>query len=177
MDGMAPLAESIGCTLPGAVVSSGQTLRFPVEYGLSRGRTLLFMAKILLRRYGDDLSQALRTVRFEAALFCRSELRSPWGINVSGRDFACFHLVTEGECFLRCEVATTPVRLAEGDLVILPTGHSHTVSDRPESQAVHLQVLIESGCLDASWTVRAGGSGALSVLVCGGIENRGKPTS
>lgn len=120
----------------------------------------------------DDLSEVLSTVRFRGALFCRSELSAPWGFSVLGREFASFHIVTRGRCCLDVDGLDERFSLAEGDLVILPTGCAHTVRDSPSSQATRLEELVAEGGVDAHGTLRTGGGGAATVLVWGGFTGR-----
>ena len=118
----------------------------------------------------DDLSAMLQAVRFRGAVFCRSELSAPWGFSVSGRDSASFHIVTRGSCWLDIDRVDGCFSLSEGDLVILPAGHAHTVRDSPSSPATRLEELIAGGGIDPRGTVCTGGGGASTVLVCGGFH-------
>jgi AraC-like DNA-binding protein len=125
----------------------------------------------------DDLSEVLQGVRFRGAVFCRSELSAPWGFSVLGRDFASFHIVTRGKCCLDVDGLDGRFWLSEGDLVILPAGHAHTVRDSPSSPATRLEELVAGGGMDARGTLRTGGGGAGTVLVCGGFHWEDRATS
>jgi AraC-like DNA-binding protein len=118
----------------------------------------------------DVLSDVLHAIRFRGSVMCRSALRSPWGFSVEGRDFASFHHVVHGGCWL--EVAGTPGlrRLGAGDLVLLPHGDAHVVRDAPDSPVTRLERLVATGDMDADGNLRAGGRGRETVLVCGGFE-------
>jgi hypothetical protein len=89
----------------------------------------------------DALGDALRVLRFRSRVLCRSELRAPWGFTVGRTEGASFHLVVEGRCHLESERAGGALRLARGDLVLLPHGNSHTVRDTPRSPAITLDDL------------------------------------
>jgi AraC-like DNA-binding protein len=117
----------------------------------------------------DALSDVLSSVRFRSALLCRSEMTAPWGFGVAGRDFATFHLVLEGNGFVDVEGAGR-LRLEEGDLVILPKGNAHVVRDAPASEVTRLEQLIEGGRMDARGTLRTGGKGPRTVMVCGAFH-------
>jgi len=125
----------------------------------------------------DHLSAVLQSVRFQSAIYCRSELSAPWGFSVLAREFATFHLVTRGRCCLQVDGLKPLVWLADGDLIILPTGRAHTVRDAPSSPVTHLEELTALAQRDASGTLRSGGGGAATVLVCGGFqyEDRANP--
>jgi AraC family transcriptional regulator, alkane utilization regulator len=118
----------------------------------------------------DELSDVLQAVRFRRAIFCRSELTAPWGFSVLGRDFATFHLVTRGKCCLDVDGVDGRLWLSAGDLVILPLGNAHVVRDSPSSTATRLEELIAEGSTKANGTVRSGGGGKPSTLVCGGFH-------
>jgi AraC-like DNA-binding protein len=117
----------------------------------------------------DALSDVLSSVRFRSALLCRSEMTAPWGFGVAGRDFATFHLVLEGSGFVDVE-GVGRLRLEAGDLVILPQGNAHAVRDAPSSSVTRLEQLIANGTMDARGTLRAGGKGPRTVMVCGAFH-------
>ncbi len=118
----------------------------------------------------DDLSDGLQAVRFRGVVFCRSELSAPWGFSVLGRAFASFHIVTRGTCCLDVDGLDDRFWLSAGDVVILPAGHAHTVRDAPSSAATRLEELVAGVGIDARGTLRTGGGGARTVLVCGGFQ-------
>src|SRR5712692_3388065 len=118
----------------------------------------------------DQLGDVLQSVRFQGAVFCRSELTTPWGFSVLGREFASFHLVTRGRCCLDVDGLEGRIWLEEGDLIILPTGSAHAVRDSPSSPATRLEQLIADHGVDAGGTLRSGGGGSTTVLLCGGFH-------
>jgi len=119
----------------------------------------------------------LQSIRFQTAIYCRSELSAPWGFSVRGRDFATFHLVTHGRCCLDVDGLRRRAWLAAGDLIILPTGRAHMVRDAPSSPVTHLEDLIADAPRDDGGMLRSGGGGASTALVCGGFqfEDRANP--
>jgi AraC-like DNA-binding protein len=117
----------------------------------------------------DALSQVLADIRFRGTLYCRSELGSPWGFRVQGRDAASFHLVERGACVLEVEGLAGRLSLSAGDLVFLPHGHAHTMKDSPESDAILLDELVRAHGLDEQRRLRAGGDGPTTILLCGGF--------
>ena len=125
----------------------------------------------------DVLSDLLASVRFRSSIICRSELSAPWGFAVLGRDFATFHIVLEGGGFIDVDGVEERVRLSEGDLVILPLGSPHAVRDSPSTPATRLEKLIADGSMDVRGTLRTGGGGARSILVCGGFYFEDRATN
>jgi AraC-like DNA-binding protein/mannose-6-phosphate isomerase-like protein (cupin superfamily) len=125
----------------------------------------------------DVLSDILASVRFRSSLLCRSELRAPWGFAVHGRDFATFHVVLEGGGFLDVDGVDARIQLSRGDLVILPHGSAHAVRDAAATPVTRLEELLADGDMDVRGTLRSGGGGALSVLVCGGFYFEDRATN
>src|SRR5258708_28183714 len=125
-------------------------------------------------RESDGLSDLLRDLHFRTAIFCRSELRAPWGFVVEHREFVSFHLVTAGSAYLDLESSPDQVRLGEGDLVILPHGDSHVMRDDPATAAVPLDCLAMEARRDEVGRLHSGGSGAATSLLCGGFLPEGR---
>lgn len=118
----------------------------------------------------DPVAQTLSAVNVLSSVYCLSDLRAPWGFAVEGANVAKFHLVLEGECWLEAD-GLEPVRLSQGDLVILAGGHSHVLRDVPGSEVVRLDSLLAEHLVDA--TLNYGGHGARTRLLCGGFALAG----
>jgi AraC-like DNA-binding protein len=116
----------------------------------------------------DRIDELLAELRVDSSVYCLSELRAPWGFRVEGRDVAKFHLVVEGGGWLRLDGAD-PVPLGEGDLVILPRGEAHAVSDEPDSPVLDLDRILADHPLDAGARLIYGGPGQQTRLLCGGF--------
>jgi len=94
----------------------------------------------------DTLSDVLRTVRLRSALFFDLSCAGKWLAAAPGSgDIAAmvmpevdqvidFHVVTSGECWIAIQ-GEQPLRLARGDIVILPQGDPHVVSSAPGMRA------------------------------------------
>jgi AraC-like DNA-binding protein len=76
----------------------------------------------------DVLTEILGELRVAGSRYCCSELGHPWGIEFSGRGTCYFHVVDSGGCWLRID-GQPPSWLGEGDLVVLPHGQGHALSD------------------------------------------------
>jgi AraC-like DNA-binding protein len=125
----------------------------------------------------DVLSDVLASVRFRSTLMCRSELTAPWGFGVIGRDFATFHLALQGSAWVDVDGVPRRIRLEQGDMVILPHGNAHAVRDDPSSVVTRLEELIAHGTMDARGTLRTGGEGPTTVMVCGGFHFEERSTN
>jgi AraC-like DNA-binding protein len=119
----------------------------------------------------DVLTSVMDAVRLRSRVFCRSELRAPWGMALKRSDYAHFHVIERGGAWLRIE-GEEPVALAGGDLVVVPRGTGHTLTDslatkaRPLAEMAGRRSSEAGGCL----VMRGGGEGAETQLVCGSFR-------
>ena len=118
----------------------------------------------------DVLTTVMDALRLRSRVFCRSELRAPWGMALKRSDYAHFHVIERGSAWLRIE-GQEPVALAGGDLVVVPHGTGHTLTDSLATKARPLGEMAgrrasESGCV----VMRGGGKGAETQLVCGSFR-------
>src|SRR5712691_10444622 len=126
-----------------------------------------------MRRLGtfpdpDGLSQLLLRLTVSSTVYCLSEMTSPWGFKVEARSRPAFHLLTAGGAWLEVEGQPNPIRLAAGDLVILPRGEGHMVRDSPTSPVQWLdRILADTPPVNGRLT--HGGGGEHSELLCGGF--------
>lgn len=95
-------------------------------------------------RVGSDvLSDVLRTVRLEGALFFRMEVSSPWVDDVpaatrfaaivlpGAQHVVSYHIVTRGGCWAAL-AGEPPTRLNEGDVLVIPHGDAYSMGSEPE---------------------------------------------
>ncbi len=118
----------------------------------------------------DVLTSVMDAVRLRSRVFCRSELKAPWGMALPRSDYAHFHVIERGGAWLRVE-GQEPVALAGGDLVVVPHGTGHTLVDALGTKARPLAEMAgrrpsEGGCV----VMRGGGEGAETRLVCGSFR-------
>lgn len=122
----------------------------------------------------DVLTDVLRTVRARAACSGRLEAAAPWGLEVTPGEYARFHVVLEGKAWLRPPAPEEPIELSGGDLIALPHGDGHTLSDSPSGPARELDELLAGEPRGLDRTFWIGGSGPRTVLVSGRIEFEGR---
>ncbi|MEH6580283.1 MAG: AraC family transcriptional regulator [Amphritea sp.] len=84
----------------------------------------------------DVLSDILRVIRLQGSVYFRSCFCSPWGMEVRQSPRASFHIVVRGECWLQMEHLNQPTLLAGGDILVLPHGAPHQISDLPDSHCL-----------------------------------------
>lgn len=86
----------------------------------------------------DTLSDVLRSVRLRSALFFYVSCRGKWAAEAPpSREIAAavmpgadhvmeYHVVTEGECWAAI-VGQAPLKLRQGDIILVPQGDPHVV--------------------------------------------------
>jgi AraC family transcriptional regulator, alkane utilization regulator len=117
----------------------------------------------------DVLTDILQELRLQGTLYCYARLGAPWGFGIPQREIVGFHLVTSGTCWLHVG-QDLPLQLHEGDLVILPHGHAHAVTDCPTSAVTRLEDLLEEQPDKHTAHFTQDGDGDVSTLICGGIR-------
>jgi AraC-like DNA-binding protein len=119
----------------------------------------------------DPVAEVLHDFRLSDSYYCRSELRAPWGVEVTGQCGAGFQFVAEGSCFLR-RPSGELLRLVAGDLVLLPrgSGGGYILSDSPDGAAVPKAALSKEVIGQNAALLRHGGGGELTILVGGGVR-------
>jgi AraC-like DNA-binding protein len=115
------------------------------------------------------LTVVMDALRLRGRVFCRSELRAPWGLSLPRSDFAHFHAIERGGAWLRI-AGREPLALAGGDLVVVPHGTGHTLTDSLGSRARPLAEMVPAGVEAGCAVMRGGGEGAETRLVCGSFR-------
>jgi AraC-like DNA-binding protein len=122
----------------------------------------------------DTLSEVVRSIRLRGKIYARWELTAPWGMALPAGEFATFHLVEEGECWLatagRSEVLTAR------ELVFLFDGAAHGLSDRRGRATRPIEELVALQPQGARVS-RHGGGGRSTRLVCGKFSAEGRSGS
>jgi len=120
----------------------------------------------------------LRLVRLTGAVFLDTEFTAPWcigepaGIEVcvehmpDAQHIVIYHLIVEGRC--QVAVADTPPAAARaGQLIIIPSGEAHALgSDLSRPREPGMPLVVQRSP-DEVPTVRHGGGGELTRMICG----------
>src|SRR5437867_42410 len=126
----------------------------------------------------DVLSEVLKVVTLEGAMFYNAEFSAPWGIrepparemapylSAAGGHVIIFHLLTEGRGMAKVETGER-VPLEAGDIVVFPHGDPHVMENGSPKEirdnAKDLHLLHSQGLKLA----RQGGGGEVRRFVCG----------
>jgi AraC-like DNA-binding protein len=127
----------------------------------------------------DVLSEVLKAVKLDGALFYNAEFSAPWCfcspasqkvapyLSPHSRHVIIYHLLTEGLGYAQVEGDDRPLPLSAGDIVIFPHGDPHTMRNgppvKPVDNAQELQRVLAQG-LKLS---RMGGGGEITKFICG----------
>lgn len=115
----------------------------------------------------DALSDILQTIHLRSSVYFRRDFSAPWGMRIDAGEFAQFHLIVRGQCFLQDQHHTKPLALSGGDIVVFPTGETHSLCDRPGRRLHPGRKVVES--LQRGETIFKG-DGPATTLVCGHFE-------
>jgi AraC-like DNA-binding protein len=126
----------------------------------------------------DVLSEVLKVVRLQGALFYNAELSAPWSIRAASscavarylvpdaEHLVIYHFLTEGRAFLRMDNGER-IALSAGDLVMIPHGEPHIIENGRPTRTVddceHLEEVLAQGL--RLW--RFGGGGEATKFICG----------
>ena len=126
----------------------------------------------------DVLSEVLKVVKLQGALFYNGEFSSPWSVYAaSSRELAryygidmqhviVYHLLTEGRASIRLDNGNR-LSLEAGDIVMVPHGDRHILENGPATRTLddsgHLVEVLSQGL--KLW--RIGGGGEVTRFVCG----------
>ena len=126
----------------------------------------------------DVLSEVLKVVKLQGALFYNAEFSSPWSVyaasshelaryyGIDAEHVIVYHLLTEGRGSVRLDNGSR-LNLEAGDIVMIPHGERHIVENGPASRTAddseHLVEVLSQGL--KLW--RVGGGGEVTKFVCG----------
>lgn len=127
----------------------------------------------------DVLSELLRVVRLDSALFFNAEFSEPWTVDsppsceVAGylspgaRHLIIFHLITEGRGYVHLADGR-PVMLEPGDIVTFPHGDAHSLGNGAKTHRIAAGDTIEHVLNRGLEIARFGGGGGdVTSVVCG----------
>ncbi|MBO9491463.1 AraC family transcriptional regulator [Endozoicomonas sp. G2_1] len=116
----------------------------------------------------DALTDILNTLKLKSSLYFRTELTAPWGVAVPAHGrVARFHIVIRGQCWLNIEGQAEPMLMSNGDLVVIPHGAGHVITDAEGSEVKPLAEVLNEVSYSGTGPLVYGGGGAGCCLVCG----------
>jgi AraC-like DNA-binding protein len=130
----------------------------------------------------DALSNVLRSVQLEGAVYVNAEFTAPWCVSakfglasvrarLAGADKVLFfHYLTEGSCTVRLDDSPETLQASAGDLVLFLNEDRHLLGSDLRLKPVETARLIDAeAAKDDLVQLRHGGGGAATRFVCGYI--------
>jgi len=126
----------------------------------------------------DALSEILRVIRLDSAIFFNAEFSEPWCLcSPEARSIAptlapgsghviIYHLLCEGRAYAKLE-GHDPVWLEAGDLVTFPHGHEHWLGNGRTSTTIDGGAALPGILANGLQVMRVGGGGEPSRFICG----------
>lgn len=116
----------------------------------------------------DPIGEALHRLRVTGLFYCRTEACAPWAVDMPAfGDCVSFHVVTAGECWVAVD-GEPPVRLAAGDLALVPHGRGHVLLSAPGVPSLgRVDELPQEFVTEHYSVLRHDGPGPRAELVCG----------
>lgn len=127
----------------------------------------------------DVLSEVLKVVKLDGAVFFNGEFSSPWCIrqpngcamasylSTHAKHVITFHLVTEGRGYARIEQNGGMVRLEAGDIIMVPHGDAHLMGNGPPVTPIDSADQLQQVLADGRMISQFGGGGERTKLICG----------
>jgi AraC-like DNA-binding protein len=126
----------------------------------------------------DVLSELLKVVKLDSAIFFNCEFSSPWCyrapesqcaarlLSQHGRHLIIYHLLVAGRAYVRPEDGER-ISLEAGDIVTLPHGHAHLLGNGEGAHLIDGATALPKLLARGLELVRVGGGGEPSLFVCG----------
>lgn len=131
----------------------------------------------------DALSDVLKSVRLEGAVYLNAEFTAPWCIRgecsvasvrerlAGAEHVAFFHFLIEGQCKARLTDGGEVLDVAAGELILIPQDDRHLLGSDVRMAPMEADTLVSADApADTDFVqLRHGGGGAVTRFVCGYI--------
>ncbi len=126
----------------------------------------------------DVLSEVLKAVKLEGAVFFNGEFTAPWCVSTSrshtiapylspnAGHLVIYHLLTEGRAYARLPDGPRE-ELTAGDIVVFPHGDAHLLGNGSPEVPVDSLRTFERNLTEGLKLIRFGGGGEMTRFVCG----------
>ncbi len=127
----------------------------------------------------EVLSEVLKAVKLNGALFYNAEFSAPWcaqsidahsvtsHLSPKSEHVVIFHLLTEGRGYANLKGDDELVPLNAGDILIVPNGEPHILGNGPSVRPVERGQVLDQVLSQGLKVSRMGGGGELTKFVCG----------
>ena len=121
----------------------------------------------------DVLSDILDLLQLRGTLYFRTAFSPPWSLEVPAQGRAArFHLAVQGRCHVRVAGGKAVV-LNPGDLIVIPNGAVHVLSDTPDRAPAALDDVLQRAGYTGEGVFAYGGAprpDADTKLICGHLN-------
>jgi AraC-like DNA-binding protein len=126
----------------------------------------------------DVLSEVLRAVQLDGAMFFNAEFSAPWlllspqarslkqFLAPGAEHLIIYHLLTDGHAFAQVE-GERNVQLEPGDIVVFPHGHEHKMGNGHALQMIDGRTAFPAILEPGMKVTKLGGGGDVTRFVCG----------
>jgi AraC-like DNA-binding protein len=118
----------------------------------------------------DIVADVVATTRRGSLMYARNRFHAPWGASFPEGLVASLHVVAAGACWLSVE-GQDPVQLTRGDVVLIPSGAAHSLTDAPDRPTRPMTEIagrtLEEGPPEC---IVIEGDGPATVWLCGGYR-------
>jgi AraC-like DNA-binding protein len=118
----------------------------------------------------DVLTDVLSALELRGWLKSRTEIASPWRFDFLSSLDCTFHIFNVGGGYLRVEGDSTPLRIEDGDVVVFPYGHAHTICNELASPLTQAAMHLDYAAHDEYRIFPFEGEGPQTVLLCGAFH-------
>ncbi len=124
----------------------------------------------------DSLSEVLKTIRLDGAVYLNAEFTAPWCVQaqyglprdtVRADHVIFFHCLVEGCCHARLVDGDDTLDLQVGDLIVFAHDHRHLLGSDLGLPAIDATLITPPAPVDELIQLRHGGGGDATRFVCG----------
>ena len=127
----------------------------------------------------DVLSEVLKAVKLDGAVFFNGEFAAPWSVrepdagtmasylSSQANHVIIFHLLLEGHAHARIEEEDRAVPLTAGEILIFPHGDAHLMGNGPPVPPVDTSQQLRQALAEGRMLSQLAGGGELTRLICG----------
>jgi len=119
----------------------------------------------------DIFSDIFETVQLKGVFYFSTALAGEFGVTVpSYSNVARFHIAVEGRCYVQV-TGHEPIALNPGDVILVPYGAEHVLSDAPKREAPPLETVLQVVGYTGSGHLAVGGQDEdAAKLICGHLN-------
>lgn len=117
----------------------------------------------------DVLTDVFNTLELKGWLSSRRELAPPWRYDFVASKDSMFHTISFGGAYLQVEGEAESIRVEDGDVVLFPTGHPHSLYDNSRSHVTRV-VHLDYNPQRRHQVVNDEGEGPKLLMLCGAFH-------